>query len=62
VFVPLEEDPEIGSKHAVGNNKTLLIVDSCGDGTERIICVKNNRKLKSKNKTSLCYTDQLYIY
>jgi hypothetical protein len=61
VFVPPEENPEIGSKHVVGNNKTLLIVDNCGDGIMRIICIKHNRKLKSKNKT-LCYTDQLYIY
>jgi hypothetical protein len=40
VFVPPENNPEIGSKHVVGNNKTLLISDSCADDIIRIICTK----------------------
>jgi hypothetical protein len=31
VCIPPEDDPEIGPKHVVGKNKTLIL-HSCGDG------------------------------
>lgn len=62
MFVPPEDNPKTGSKPVVGNKETLLIVGRCGDGILKIVHIKHNRKLKSKNKTSLCYTDHLYIY